>query len=81
MRLPWDRRGTLSLKHLPDTSPKSLNALSDEDLSEFIAGWEPNTKGWIDGNLELMRRQNWPARWSIWISIAALLVSLLALFA
>jgi hypothetical protein len=80
MRAPWDKRGTVHLHRLPDNSPTSLTKLSDEHLSEYIAGWKPGTAEWINGNAELKRRQNGLARWALGVSILSLAVSIVAVF-
>ncbi len=61
-----------------------IKKMSDGELAEWIAGWKPNTKDYILGMAELDRRKNrgntvrgWIA---IGISIAALIVSIVALY-
>lgn len=80
IKFPWDKRGSIHLHQLPDKSPASLRQLSDEHLAEYMAGWRPGTADWINANTELQRRQSWPARWAIAISLVSLAVSIIALF-
>jgi hypothetical protein len=42
-RLPWDKRGSVRLDQMPDTSPETLKGLSDHDLFRFVAGYKPGT--------------------------------------
>lgn len=74
-------RKKLNCGNLPDTSAKSIRQLSDEELHKFIAGWRDGTELRIRGQVELRRREGWVARWALGVSIFALLVSVIALFA
>ena len=78
MIFPWGRHQHIPLRQLPDLSQESLRRLSDADLYAFIAGWKPGTENWIAGDAELKRRLNWPSRWAFFISVASLIVSILA---
>jgi hypothetical protein len=81
VRLPWDKRGTVTLHQLPDKAPATLRRLSDSELHQFIAGWKPGSADWIAGDAELKRRHNGLARWALAVSILSLLVAIAALFA
>ena len=78
MVFPWSRRQVIGLHNLPDTTQESLRRLSHSDLCQFIADWAPGTANWIAGDAELKRRLNWPSRWAFFISVASLIVSILA---
>ena len=76
----FNRRGSITIDQMPDKSPTSLRKLSDQDLYRFIAGWKEGTADWIGGQVELRRRENEVARWALFVSIVAILVSVAALF-
>ena len=71
---------SLSIHNMPDKSPRSLRRLSDADLYEWTAGWKAGTKDRIAGEVEIRRRESWPARMAIGISVVALVISLASLF-
>jgi hypothetical protein len=75
------KRKKLNCGNLPDTSAKSIRQLSDEELHKFIAGWRDGTELRIRGEVELRRREGWVARWALGVSMFALFVSVIALFA
>lgn len=72
----WFRK-QIDLRHLPNTHPRTLRRLSDNDLFAFIAGWKEGSADWAKGQAELRRRENWTARAALVISIAALIVAAL----
>ena len=74
-------REKLNLTNLPDHSVKTIRRLSDEDLHQYISGWSLGSELRIRGEVELRRRENWVARWALGVSMVALIVSIIALFA
>jgi hypothetical protein len=42
MRLPWDKRGSVKLNQMPNTSPETLKGLSRSRLQT----WDPAPLGW-----------------------------------
>ena len=78
-RLPWDKRGSVRLDQMPDTSPETLKGLSDHDLFRFVAGHKPGTEPHLAGQSEIKRRENATARMAVGISILSLCVAILAL--
>ena len=61
-----------------------LRAMSDEELAEHWSGWKPNTGNWFLTEMEVRRRHqaaNELRGWlSLWLAVAAVVVSLAALF-
>jgi hypothetical protein len=91
-RLPWDKRGSVRLDQMPDTSPETLKGLSDHDLFRFVAGYKPGTEPHLAGQSEIKRhephlagqseikrRENATARMAVGISILSLCVAIIAL--
>lgn len=74
-------RGNLSLDTLPDRSKSSLRKLTTEDLTEIYRSEgrhdSPSAFG-ILAELELKRRENWPARAALVLSIISIFISLVA---
>jgi hypothetical protein len=57
-----------------------LRRLSDADLYRYIAGWREGTEHRLAGEAERARRQAWPARVALILSVVSLIVAVLALF-
>ncbi len=73
-------RKNLDPNHLPDHKPSTLRHLSDSDLYQYTAGWQPNTAARIAGEVEIRRRESWPARFAIGISMTSLIIAFASLF-
>ena len=71
----FEKRGTVTLHHMPDKSSGSLKKLSDQDLHKFISGWKVGSADHIAGTRELERRTTNPTNLRSWI---ALVLSILA---
>ena len=69
------------LDRILNPGPEELRKLSADDLHAYIAGWQPGSKHYIAGMVELQRRQAWsgPVRLSLWLSAIAIVVSIAAL--
>lgn len=78
MRLPW-RHQSIPLEHIvgPNADhPDALRTLSDHDLYRYVGGWREGTAQHIAGMAEVRRREG---KWPLWISVAALVVAIIAL--
>lgn len=68
-------RKNVPLNQMPNTNTETIRRLSDEDLHRFIADHRAGSERHIRGQVELRRRESWPARWALAISVVALVVS------
>ncbi len=73
----FERRGSVRIASMPDSSIETIQKLPTEDVAELFRSegthGHPSVRGILAG-VELRRRENWTAR-------AALVVSVIALFA
>lgn len=73
-------RKKLAPNQLPDSSPATLRRLSDENLYRWTGGWQEGSALRIAGEVEIRRRESWPARFAIGISMIALIISFAGFF-
>ena len=80
----FERRGSVTIRNMPNKAPTTIRKLSTEDVAELYrsegAHDHPSLGGILAG-AELRRRENWTARAAISISILSLAVAIASLFA
>jgi hypothetical protein len=77
----WSKRGCYRLTDFEtnnDYTTRNVRLLSDEDL-HWALGIKPDAYIRSIVQAEVRRREGWVARWALGISLAALLVSIVAL--
>lgn len=80
MKLPWSPEPHIPLEQLPNHSSASLRRLSDEDLYRYVAGWRPGVPQHVAAMAEIRRREGKVAWWAIYVSVASLVVAIIAIF-
>ena len=73
------KRKYLDVNQMPDSNPETLRRLSDVDLYNWTAGWTKDSAARLSGEVEIRRRESWPARMAIGISIVAVIISVASL--
>lgn len=71
--------GQFDAKQLPAVDDYHLRGLTMRDLLELMSGYAPGTYARLATETELRRREGWVARWSLFFSLVAVLVSIVAL--
>ena len=80
MQLPWDKRGSIEYRQMPNTKPETIARLSDRDLYQLLADHVSNSSTHIAGQAELRRRENYTARLALWIAFGSLVVSIVGVW-
>ena len=73
----FERRGSVDIRHLSDSSAATVRRLSTEDLLELIRSEDNRSVRGLLAHMERQRRQDWTARASLVLSIVALVISAL----
>lgn len=74
----FERRGSVCITSMPDSSIGTIQKLPTEDVAELYRSEgvhdHPSVRGILAG-AELRRRENWTARVALFVSVVALFVA------
>lgn len=77
----FERRGSVTVRDMQDSSPKSVQRLSTEDVLELVRSEDGRSVRGLLAQMEARRRENWTARAALAVSIVALIVAAAAAIA
>lgn len=75
----FERRGSVNLSNMPDTTPAKIKRLSTPDLLELIRSEDQRSVRGLIAHMERNRRENWTARFAISIALLSLIASIASL--
>ena len=73
------RPGSVKRNQIPAWDERSVRGLELLDVLGELAGHDPKSTPHLLLSVELRRRENWIARWSLGLSFAAFIISVVAL--
>jgi hypothetical protein len=71
----FERRGTIKLDQMPDTTIDIIRRLSTQDVLELIRSEEGRSVRGLLAQMEKKRREDWTGRAALVVSILALIVA------
>ena len=74
-----EKRGSVNLTNMPDSSVATIRKLSIESILELIRSEDTRSVRGLSAHMELRRREQWTARVALVISIVALSVGMIGL--
>ena len=72
-----ERRGSVGITSMPDSSPSTIRKLSTEDLCELIRSEDNRSVRGLLAHHERRRREDWTARAALVVSIVAIIIAAL----
>jgi hypothetical protein len=73
----FERRGSVQIASMPDSSPATIRKLPTEDVCELIRSEDNRSVRGLLAHHELRRREDWTGRAALVISVIAIVVALL----
>jgi hypothetical protein len=71
----FERRGSIDIRHMPDSSAKTIRKLPTEDVLELVLSEDTRSVRGLLAHMEQRRREEWTARVALIVSIVALVVA------
>lgn len=71
----FERRGSITVMNMPDSSRRTIQRLSTEDVLELVRSEDNRSVRGLLAHMEARRRENWTARAALSVSIVALVVA------
>lgn len=75
----FERRGTVTVRSMPDDSWRTIRRLPTADVLELIRSEDDRSVRGLQAHMELRRREEFTARFALTVSILALATSVAAI--